>query len=81
MLLFARGGILLFKHYTMTYTNDWKENNIDGLFEWVGDNKFDEINFYVGGASKENYAQEVEEYIESEPAGLWEEYIATLNIN
>jgi hypothetical protein len=62
----------------MSYTNDWKEQNIDQLFEWVGENKFDEINFHACGTFKENFEDDVESYISDNEKELWEEYIKTL---
>ena len=65
----------------MSATNDWKEQNIDNLYDWVNENKSDEAYHYCQPTSWhadddwENYLQK---YIEDNEQELWEEYIATL---
>jgi len=59
----------------MTYTNDWKELHIDELFDWVSENKFDEINYHAEGTFKESYEDDVSAYIQDNADDLWKEFL------
>lgn len=59
----------------MSYTNDYKEQNIDTLYEWVMENKHREMECYFeGGFNKDDYEKQVDTYIEDNADALWEEF-------
>ena len=62
----------------MSYTNDLKDQHLDQFFEWVGDNKFDEINFESCGTFDDCYEEDVQSYIEENADELWKEYFESL---
>jgi len=67
----------------MTATNDWKENNIDQLYEWAMDNKYDECCDYCNGEVStldDDHEAMWEYYVTSNEAKLWEEYLELVSI-
>lgn len=60
----------------MSYTNDYKEEHIDELYDWVMDNKHDDINDYCCGMFfEDNYEESVDSYIQEHAGKLWEEFL------
>ena len=62
----------------MSYTNDLKDQHEDSFYEWVSDNKFDDINFWAGGTFDDTYEDDVIRYIEDNTDELWNEYFNNL---
>jgi len=65
----------------MSYTNTWKEDHIDDLFDWVMDNKYDEaVSWSEGGCyhADDDFQEIIESYVEDNVEELWKEYIALL---
>jgi len=63
---------------TMSYTNDWKEDNIDRLFDWVHEIKGDEMFDYFDVIDEDRYEEYIEQFVEDHKEKLWAEFIATL---
>jgi len=60
---------------TEGYTDYYKEQHIDDLYEWVMDKKHDEMNYWAQGIFfEDNYEDVVEGYVEDKLDELWQEY-------
>jgi len=60
----------------MTYTNDYKEDHIDELYDWVMEEKHDDINLHCCGMFfEDNYEESIDSYIEENADELWKEFL------
>jgi len=61
----------------VTYTNDYKEQHIDLLYDWVMDKKYDDAVEWCNGSgyhADDDFEQIIECYIEDNEEDLWKEY-------
>lgn len=58
---------------------DYKEQNIDQLYDWVMENKFKELEDWCAGhmpLHKDTYEKCLDAYVEDQAEELWDEFIA-----
>ena len=67
----------------MSYTNDYKEQHIDQLYDWVMDTKYDDAVEWTNGSgyhADDDFQEIIDVYIQDNSTDLWQEFFNTFGI-